>query len=101
MDIQTIQLAEIEQFPAHDTLILTVNNRHARRLVQEWPAMFPRDRSVMPIPRILPLQAWLRLCSEVLVFSASTLPDVSVDFFVAKQLLQQALNRFLSVNDLI
>jgi len=101
MDIQTIQLAEIEQFPAHDTLILTVNNRHARRLVQEWPAMFPRDRSVMPIPRILPLQAWLRLCSEDLVFSASTLPDVSVDDFVATQLWQQAITRCEQENVLL
>lgn len=49
-------------------LVLTVNNRHARRLLAQLSAGLGDDRPVMAVPDILPFQAWVRQVTEQLAF---------------------------------
>jgi len=52
-------------------LVLTVNNRHARRLLADWSTQGLNDntRAVRQVPHIVPLSAWLRQAAEALTFS--------------------------------
>lgn len=53
--------------PAH-TLILSVNNRHARRLLAEFAAVLGAERRVMAVPAVMPLPAWLAALADQLAF---------------------------------
>jgi probable DNA repair protein len=64
----SVGLDELSKPGFENTLVLTVNNRHARRVLAELSAGLGPDRSVMAVPDILPLSAWLRRAADRLSF---------------------------------
>jgi len=101
LDRRTATLAQIAALPAADTLVLTVNNRLARRLVQELATHLRRERQVSELPRVLPLSAWLGAAADELAFvsgvdtsgvaapgadQADVLPAYRLDAFAAQWL---------------
>ncbi len=69
MDIfDSVDLDELSGPGSESTLVLTVNNRHARRVLAELSAGLGPGRSVMAVPDILPLSAWLKRASDQLSF---------------------------------
>lgn len=92
--LPAISLDELSGFDAQDTLVLTVNNRHARRVLAELSASLGGDRRVIAVPDIVPLSAWLRQLSDQLSF----LPDSGmashpIDAFGARLLWQRVIER--------
>src|SRR5690606_13398482 len=51
----SISLQDVTSLDSQTTLVLTVNNRHARRLVAEFSASLNDQQRVMALPDILPL----------------------------------------------
>ncbi|MGN6580766.1 MAG: PD-(D/E)XK nuclease family protein [Bordetella sp.] len=90
-------LAQIAALPAADTLVLTVNNRLARRLVQELAAQLRRERQVSELPRVLPLSAWLSAAADDLAFASgneetNALPGYRLDAFAAQLLWARVIS---------
>ena len=52
-----LSLPDIGGLPAAGTLVLTVNNRLARRLTLELAGLLRAERQVSELPRIVPLSA--------------------------------------------
>src|SRR5690606_38108105 len=65
---ESVDLDRLSGPGCENTLVLTVNNRHARRVLAELSAGLGPDRSVMAVPDILPLSAWLRRAADRLSF---------------------------------
>jgi hypothetical protein len=87
-----IGLDDLTDLPAAEVLVLTVNNRHARRVLAELSARLNAERKVMAVPDIVPLSGWLARLADELAF----LPDSgqamrTVDSFGAQMLWQQAI----------
>lgn len=92
--LPAISFDQLSGFDAQDTLVLTVNNRHARRVLAELSASLGGDRRVIAVPDIIPLSAWLRRLSDRLSF----LPDSgmaghAIDAFGARLLWQRVIER--------
>jgi len=66
-ELSLAALAGLAQDPAR-ILILTVNNRHARRLLADW-AMHHPTRAAQQVAHIVPLSAWLRQAADALTFA--------------------------------
>jgi probable DNA repair protein len=80
-------LDELAAMPAAATLVLTVNNRLARRLTQDLALRLRAERQVSELPRILPLSAWLMQSGDELAFDpAAEVPPHRLDGFAAQQL---------------
>src|SRR3546814_21117376 len=87
-----ITLEELARLDAENVLVLTVNNRHARRVLAEMSASLTGTRSVMTVPDIIPLSAWLRQAADQLSFSPeSGLAEHTLDAFGAQWLWQQLM----------
>jgi len=75
-------------------LVLTVNNRYARRLLADLAAHDPA-RAVRQMPHVMPLSAWMRQAADAL--TAVDLPNVPpmpahvLDAFGAQQLWAQVI----------
>jgi len=83
---------------AAGTLVLTVNNRHARRLLTDLSAYDPthatRDvRRVREVPRIVPLSVWMRQMADDLSFTQSAYPAHVLDAFGAQQLWARIITK--------
>ncbi|HEX7748460.1 MAG TPA: PD-(D/E)XK nuclease family protein [Bordetella sp.] len=99
---ETLTLAQVAALPAADTLILTVNNRLARRLVQELATHLRRERQVSELPRVLPLSAWLGAAADELAFAsgveasgsdqADVMPAYRLDAFAAQLLWTRVIS---------
>ncbi|WP_254046983.1 PD-(D/E)XK nuclease family protein [Pusillimonas sp. T2] len=90
LDITT--LAQLLEMDSQQTLVLTVNNRHARRLLSELSDSLRDDRRVMPLPAIVPLAAWFRQAADQLSFLAQAgTPAHYLDVFAARGLWQQVI----------
>ncbi|RTZ44692.1 hypothetical protein EKL30_09035 [Candidimonas sp. SYP-B2681] len=63
-----ISLASLPELHAGTTLILTVNNRHARRILAELSSRLTETRKVMAVPDIMPLSGWLAHIADQLSF---------------------------------
>ncbi len=88
-----ITLDALARLDAQDVLVLTVNNRHARRVLAELSASLDEVRSTMAVPDIVPLSAWLRRAADQLSFIPdSGLASHAVDAFGAQWLWQQVVN---------
>ncbi len=75
-------------------LVLTVNNRHARRLLAQLSARLGDDRQVMAVPDILPFQAWVRQVTEQLAFADDAqLAAHRLDAFGSQLLWQQVIRQ--------
>jgi probable DNA repair protein len=83
----SISLVELGNLPPASSLILTVNNRLARRLTLDLATLRRQTQQVSELPRILPLSAWLADAAQALTFiDATPLPRYRLDSF-ATQLL--------------
>ncbi|AEC18628.1 hypothetical protein PT7_0088 [Pusillimonas sp. T7-7] len=88
----SITLEELARLDAENVLVLTVNNRHARRVLAEMSASLTGTRSVMAVPDIIPLSAWLRQAADQLSFSPeSGLAAHTLDAFGAQWLWQKVV----------
>ncbi|MCB5363259.1 PD-(D/E)XK nuclease family protein [Pusillimonas sp. CC-YST705] len=73
-------------------LVLTVNNRHARRLLSHLSSTLGAERPVMAVPDILPFKAWVRQATEQLAFvDGALLAAHRLDAFGARLLWQQVI----------
>ncbi|UXY14071.1 PD-(D/E)XK nuclease family protein [Chitiniphilus purpureus] len=85
-DPPLLTLAELAALPADDTVVVTVNNRLARRLSGELARHAPAG--VAAQARVLPLSAWLEALLESALFlpDAPPLPARRLDSFGARLL---------------
>ena len=91
-ELVPVSLDELAGLPSMATLVLTVNNRHARRIVAELSSRLDAGQQVMALPDIVPLSAWLQQASDQLSFVAgSSLAAHTVDAFGARCLWQQVV----------
>lgn len=73
-------------------MILTVNNRYARRILAELSAGLNETRRVMAVPDIVPLSGWLARAADQLSFvPESGLASHTVDAFGSQFLWQRAI----------
>lgn len=87
-----IALEQAGQLPAAHTLILTVNNRLARRLTLDLAAQLRRERQVSELPRVLPLAAWLSEAASELAFApGADLPAHRLDSFATQMVWADAI----------
>ncbi|MVW71963.1 PD-(D/E)XK nuclease family protein [Bordetella sp. 15P40C-2] len=87
-----ITLEEAGRLPPAQTLVLTVNNRLARRLTLDLAAQLRRERQVSELPRVLPLAAWLVQAADDLAFIADThLPAHRLDAFATQMVWVDAI----------
>ncbi|NYT69129.1 PD-(D/E)XK nuclease family protein [Pusillimonas noertemannii] len=83
------RLAEPE---SPDTLVLTVNNRYARRILANLSAGLDEQRRVMALPDIVPLRAWLQQAGDTLSFVPEAgLASHVIDAFGARSLWQRVI----------
>ncbi|HWK69633.1 MAG TPA: PD-(D/E)XK nuclease family protein [Burkholderiaceae bacterium] len=86
---ESVDLDRLSGPGSENTLVLTVNNRHARRVLAELSAGLGPDRSVMAVPDILPLSAWLRRAADRLSFVPESRQPMHVLDAFGSQLLWQ------------
>jgi len=87
-----VTLEQAGRLPATDTLVLTVNNRLARRLTLDLAGHLRRERQVSELPRVLPLAAWLVEAAAELAFVPETdLPAYRLDSFAAQMVWVAAI----------
>lgn len=93
-NFEILDLDRLMAMESADTLVLTVNNRYARRLLGQLCTRLGPGESSVAIPEILPLSAWLRQMSDSLCFSPEHAPaSHEVDKFTAQLLWQQAISK--------
>lgn len=87
-----ISLEHVGRLPAAQTLVLTVNNRLARRLTLDLASQLRRERQVSELPRVLPLGAWLVEAGADLAFVADAdLPAHRLDTFATQMVWVDAI----------
>ena len=87
-----ISLEDAGRLPAAQTLVLTVNNRLARRLTLDLAGQLRRERQVSELPRVLPLGAWLVEAGADLAFVADAdLPAHRLDTFATQMVWVDAI----------
>lgn len=75
------------------TLVLTVNNRYARRILARLGASLDAGRAVMAVPDILPLGAWLaRLADDLSFHHDQPMPAWMADSFGALYLWRRVID---------
>jgi len=90
--LDTVSSAHLLDLDSQTTLVMTVNNRHARRLLADLSGAMQNDQRVVPLPAIVPLSAWFRQAADQLSF----LPGAGaashyLDAFAARGLWQQVI----------
>ena len=87
-----LSLPDIGGLPAAGTLVLTVNNRLARRLTLELAGLLRAERQVSELPRIVPLSAWLAESANELAFDAGgDMPAYRLDSFATQMVWTEAI----------
>ncbi|MGE4124821.1 MAG: PD-(D/E)XK nuclease family protein [Pusillimonas sp.] len=87
-----VTLAGLLDMDSQRTLVLTVNNRHARRLLADLSGLLREDRRVMPLPAIVPLAAWYRQAADALSFLPQAhIPSHALDAFAAQGVWRQVI----------
>ncbi|VFR54677.1 RecB family exonuclease [plant metagenome] len=93
-DLPGISRDGLADLPPADTLVLTVNNRHARRLVTEWVRHLNAEKRVAELPRIVPLSAWLEETAHALTFlPQQDVPAYRLSSFAAQALWTDVIRR--------
>lgn len=88
-----VSLHDVCSLDAASTVILSVNNRHARRIVTELSALLGVTQQVMAVPDIVPLGAWLTQAADHLSFQADhDMPSYIADNFGAAYLWRRVIN---------
>lgn len=89
----TLTLDELSQLEAQQVLVLTVNNRHARRVLSELLTGLDDARRVMAVPDIVPLSGWLaRLADQLAFLPESGQAMRTVDGFGTQWLWQHVID---------
>lgn len=93
----SVSLVDVAAMDPTRTLVLSVNNRYARRVLSEFGDSLGATRQVMAVPAIVPFNAWLSQVSDHLSFD----PDSSgashvIDDFAARQLWQSVITHIES-----
>lgn len=87
-----VTLENVGHLPASQTLVLTVNNRLARRLTLDLAAQLRRERQVSELPRVLPLGAWLvEAAAELAFVPGVALPAYRLDTFASQMVWVDAI----------
>ncbi len=87
-----VSLDSLPELHAGTTLILTVNNRHARRILVELSSRLTETRRVMAVPDILPLSGWLAHVADQLSFvPEAALAAHTLDAFGSQFLWQRVI----------
>ncbi len=87
-----LMLAELSGLDSSGALVLTVNNRYARRILADLSAGLNEQRQVMALPEILPISAWFQQMAGQLAFmQGSGLPSHALDAFGAQCLWQRVI----------
>lgn len=95
-------LSELAEPDSPQTLVLTVNNRYARRIVASLSAVLGEHRRVMALPDIVPLRGWLRQAGDELSFlPEARLASHVIDAFGARHLWQQVISEVEADNPLL
>ncbi len=63
-----LDCTQLLQLKSEDTLVLTVNNRFARRILSELQRSLSGAHKAIAVPDIMPLSAWLRQANDELSF---------------------------------
>lgn len=85
-------LSHVADMDPERTLVLSVNNRQARRILAALSSMLGASRQVMAIPRIVPFSAWLTQAAHQLSFDASDRVGAHVvDDFGARMIWQTVI----------
>lgn len=85
-----------------DTLVLTVNNRYARRILASLSAGLDEHRRVMVLPAIVPFRSWLRHAGDELSFQPQAqLASHVIDAFGARSLWQEVISQLEIDNPLL
>lgn len=88
-----VSLRDVAQLDPDSTLLLTVNNRHARRILGELTTLLEEGREVMAVPDIMPLGAWLMRAADHLSFHVDhDMPFHTADGFGAQYLWRQVID---------
>lgn len=77
-EIPYLQMHELGECESTQTLILTVNNRFARRILETLQRSLPAGQRTMEVPEIMPVGAWLRQLADELCFSDEFAPAAHV-----------------------
>ena len=77
-EIPYLQMHELGELESTQTLILTVNNRFARRILETLQRSLPAGQRTMEVPEIMPVGAWLRQLADELCFSDEFRPAAHV-----------------------
>lgn len=87
-----LELHDLAEPDGPKTLVLTVNNRYARRILASLSSRLNAQRRVMALPDIIPLRAWLQQASDELSFLADTAcASHLIDGFGARSLWQAVI----------
>lgn len=92
----SISFTQLQGLDSNDTLVLTVNNRFARRLLsqlqRELLAETQGQKKAIAVPDIMPLSAWLRQANDDLSFNAQAAPaSYLLDAFSSLHLWEQTI----------
>lgn len=69
-----LDCTELLQLPSEETLVLTVNNRFARRILSDLQLSLRGQKKAIAVPDIMPLSAWLRQANDDLSFFDDYVP---------------------------
>src|SRR5690625_5163639 len=87
-----ISLRDVVSLDPDSTLVLSVNNRHARRILEELTALLDAGQQVMAVPEIMPLGAWLMQAADHLSFHIDQdMAAHTVDSFGAQYLWRRVI----------
>lgn len=92
----SITFTQLRRLDSNYTLVLTVNNRFARRLLsqlqRELLAEAQGQKKAIAVPDIMPLSAWLRQANDDLSFNAEAAPaSYLLDVFSSLHLWEQTI----------
>ena len=69
-----LNCTELLQLNSEETLVLTVNNRFARRILSDLQQSLRGQHKAIAVPDIMPLSAWLRQANDDLSFFDDDVP---------------------------
>lgn len=69
-----LDCTELLQLQSEETLVLTVNNRFARRILSDLQQSLRGQKKAIAVPDIMPLSAWLRQANDDLSFFDDYVP---------------------------
>lgn len=89
---EQLEFKQLLQLDCTETLVLTVNNRFARRLLSLLQSSLQGQKKAIAVPDIIPLTAWLRQANDDLSFNPRLAPaSYLLDSFSSLYLWEQTI----------